>query len=145
MAKIEMRAGQSRRIATGERAGQIEHSINVVAAAKIAGPKRLNVRVRVFAKAVIEGWQTRVTNFVRSRMGRFSQGPDAVLDLATELKAELKAYNADVEINAGPGNEVLDSWYADATDPGTAAEGRTVAGVGGESDDRRRRTARRAG
>jgi hypothetical protein len=140
LTKMEVSKGESRQVAPG----RYEHSIKVVAPAIMAGPAPFHVRVRVYAKSVIQGWEARVTNFFRKGMGRFSEGPDAVLDLARELKAELHANEVDLDVVRG--DEVIDSWYADATESGASAPGGgVIVATGGEADDRHRRAAKRAG
>ena len=80
----------------------------------------LFVQFRLYAKRVMIGWEARVKTFIQKRMGRFADGPDAVLDLATDLKRELKDFGVDVEIDAKGVEETFDSWYADATESGPA-------------------------
>ena len=147
LAKIEVNSAKPRLITMGERAGLYEHVIDVTAPAIMAGRAPLHVRFRRYAKVVMQGWEASAKAFIQKRMGRFSEGPDAVLDFATDLKNELKDHGIDIEIDASEANEIIDSWYTDATESGAAAREGSVAATGGDADadDRRRRGAEHAG
>jgi hypothetical protein len=129
--KVQVREGRPRRVADGYRAGQYEYPIDVEAPAIAAGRPSLFVRVRLYTRTFVAGLGARARQFFQGRLSRVAEGPDEARDVAAELKAELKEHDVDVEIDAGYGDQVTDSFYADVT--------------GGEADAQDRGPADRAG